>query len=97
MKKQQNIKVYSILKIIVLLHWAALPGKKFGGALPTLPGSTVYRQIQNTAKAAHAQLHCSKSFLHNAQVSANLDNLVFFLYAGKPDQIIHLNIELKTV
>ena len=46
-----------------------------------------------TAIAMHAQLHFSKSFLCNAQVSVSFDYLPIFLYTGKSDWIV--NVESK--
>ena len=51
--------------------------------------------MKKTAIAARTQLHFSKSFLHGAPITVSNDYLVIFLYAGKRDWIVYLNVEPK--
>ena len=73
---------------------AALP-KKFVGD----PAYFTRRHcVQVDAKdfTARARLHFNKSFFaRSARVSVRFHYLVIFVYTGKPDWIIYLNVESK--
>ena len=49
--------------------------------------------MQKTVIASHAQLHFGESLLRTTRVSVIYEYLIIFLYTGKPDWMMHLNVE----